>query len=61
MQESRKLKFGTGYKWNHKETTLENWEKAKSYYTKKGIGIGNFPVMTEDEEKEIAKQLENIK
>jgi hypothetical protein len=62
VQENRKLKFGSGcFKWDYKEAPLENWEKAKRYYAKKGMDIGDFPVMTEDEEKELAKQLENIK
>ena len=63
MSKRRKISFGPdGYKWNHKKTSLENWKKMKEYYAKKGIDIGNFPVMMTSEEKaEMAKQLENIK
>jgi hypothetical protein len=61
LQDNRQLKFGAGFKWNHKKSSLENWEKAKKYHAKKGIDIGDFPVMSKDEEKEISKQLENIK
>jgi hypothetical protein len=62
MTESKIIKFGKDYKdWDHKKTPQENWEKMKEYYSKKGKDIGDFPVMTEKEEAEYTKLLEDIK
>ena len=61
MIESKKILFGSEYKYNFKKSQLDNWKDAKELYAKKGIDIGDFPVMTEEEKAEMAKQLENIK
>jgi hypothetical protein len=59
--ESEIIQFGTDFKYNHKKTPIENWKDAKEHFAKKGIDIGGFPVMTDAEKEDLAKQLENIK
>jgi hypothetical protein len=62
MTEQRKISFGpNGYKWDYKKTSLENWEKMREHSAKEGRDIGDFPVMTEEEEAEYTKLLEDIK
>jgi len=61
MTESKKILFGSEYKYDFRKSQLDNWKVAKELYAEKSIDIGDFPVMTEDEKAEIAKQLENIK
>jgi hypothetical protein len=61
MTESKIIQFGQEYKWNHKKISLENWKEMKEYYAKQGRDIGDFPVMTAEEEAEKTKLLENIK
>jgi hypothetical protein len=62
MTESKIIQFGQEYKeWDHKKTPLGNWKKMKECYAKKGRDIGDFPVMTAEEEAEKTKLLENIK
>jgi len=57
MSEEKKLRFGNGYKDNRNIPPLENWKKKKEFYLKKGLDIGDYPVMTEAEEKEVSKEL----
>ena len=61
MTESKKLSFGPGFKFNIKKSLIENWKDLKEYYARKGRDLGDFPVMTDEEKTELAKQLENIK
>jgi hypothetical protein len=61
MTESKKIRFGSSYDFNFKKPPLENWKDMREFYTKEGLDIGDFPVMTEEEKAELAKQLENIK
>jgi hypothetical protein len=61
MTESKIIRFGSEYKYDFSKSQLDNWKNAKKQYAQKGIDIGDFPVMTEEEEAELAKQLENIK
>jgi len=62
MAESKKVLFGSDYNYDFQKSPLENWKDMKEYYLeKKGLDIGDFPVMTKEEEEELSKQLENIK
>jgi hypothetical protein len=64
MTESKIIRTGPDpddYIWDYKKTSLENWKEMKECCAKKGIDIGDFPVMTEEEKAEYAKLLENIK
>jgi len=62
MSDDRKIRFGYGYDYNHKIPPFENWKNMKEFYLKdRGLDIGDFPVMTETEVKEIAEKLANIK
>ena len=62
MTESRKIRISSelDFHYDHRRP-LESWESMREFCAKKGLDIGDFPVMTEEEEAEIAKQLENIK
>jgi len=59
--ESKIIQFGTDYKYDYKKSSLENWGNAKKHFAKQGIDIGDFPEMTEEDEKLLAKQIENIR
>ena len=61
MGKGKKILTGPGYKYNYKKTELENWDSAKEFYAKKGVDIGEFKEMSDVEEAELKKLLENIK
>jgi hypothetical protein len=59
MAKGKKLKFGSGYKHDFKKPPLEDWKEAKEYYLKnEGLDIGDYPVLTNEEEKELTEKLE---
>jgi len=58
MSDKKEIKFGSGYQNNWKIPPLENWKNKKEYYLKtEDRDIGDYPVLSEAEEKEIAKEL----
>ena len=62
MIESRKIRFSSELEFHYDyKHPLESWESMREFCAKKGLDIGDFPVITEEEEAELAKQLENIK
>ena len=64
MAERKEIKFGTenDYDYDYKKPPEENWENMREHYLKrKGLDIGEFPIMTAEEEAELAKQLEELK
>jgi len=59
MEDKRKIRFGSGYKSNYNIPPEENWKNMREYYLQKdGRDIGDYPVYTEEERKEIEKELE---
>jgi hypothetical protein len=62
MAKGKKLKFSSDFKYNFKKNPIENWREMKEYYLKeKDLDIGDYPVLTNEEEKELEKQLEFLK
>ena len=64
MADERKIKFGSdnAYNYDYSISSLDNWRKMKAHYLEtEGRDIGDFPVLTEEEDKELEKNLAFIK